>query len=206
MVFWLGILVGGFFAWYAVKQGFYDTWAIVFNIIVSVYLAVFLGPVVAEVVPGVADVPYSDLLAVTCTSVGAFLILHLVTQAFFLGQFNVTFPRIFDTLGSAVLGFLAGFLVWSFVSVLICMLGISDNSMARKLGFGGSAQQANISCIEQCCGFVHKFSGWDGDDTAVEDAVSKLLNDVKRGEPKPPADANSITDSNPRADANLPVN
>ena len=205
MVFWLGILVGGFFAWYAVKQGFYDTWAIVFNIIVSVYLGVFLGPVIAEVVPGVADVPYSDLLAVTCTAVGAFLILHLVTQTFFLGQFNVTFPRIFDTLGSAVLGFLAGFLVWSFVSVLICMLGISDNSMARRLGFGSSAQDTNISCIEQCCGFVHKFAGWKDGDTAVEDAVSKLLKDVKTRKSEPPADSNSVADSNSPADANLPV-
>jgi hypothetical protein len=199
MVFWLGILTGGLFAWYAIKQGFYDTWAIVFNIIVSVYLGVFLGPIVAEVVPGISEVSYSDLLAVACTAVGGFLILHVTTQTFFLSQFNVTFPRIFDTLGSAALGFLAGFLVWSFVSVLICMPGISEDSMARKLGFGGSAQQASISCIERSCRFVHKFAGWAGDDTAVEDAVSELLKNMKTGESESPDDPNlpaKIEDAN----------
>jgi hypothetical protein len=207
MVFWLGILTGGLFAWYAIKQGFYDTWAIVFNIIVSVYLGIFLGPVIAEVVPGISEVQYSDLLAVACTAVGGFLILHLVTQTFFLSQFNVSFPRIFDTLGSAAMGFLAGFLVWSFVSVLICMLGISENSLTWKLGFGSSAQQANISCIEQCCGFVHHFAGWDDDETIVPDAISELLKNVKTSGSESLPDPNALIDSNwpgMRQDDNTP--
>jgi hypothetical protein len=44
MVFWAGILVGGLFIWFAVKIGFYEMWATLFNIVISIYIAIFLSP------------------------------------------------------------------------------------------------------------------------------------------------------------------
>lgn len=41
MAFWIGLLVAIIFAAMAIKVGLYETWAMLFNIIISVYLAVF---------------------------------------------------------------------------------------------------------------------------------------------------------------------
>lgn len=42
MVFWIAILVGGAFVWLGVRMGFYQSWCLLFNIVVSIYLAIFL--------------------------------------------------------------------------------------------------------------------------------------------------------------------
>ena len=47
MVFWIAILVGVLFAWLGVRLGFYETWILCFNVIVSIYVAIFLAPFVS---------------------------------------------------------------------------------------------------------------------------------------------------------------
>ncbi|HCO95296.1 MAG TPA: hypothetical protein DIU00_15330, partial [Phycisphaerales bacterium] len=120
MVFWTGILAGGLFAWFAIRIGFYEMWAMLFNIIISIYIAVFLTPVIIDIIPAAGDTSYGNALTMVTAAIGVFLILYVITYLFLTGQFKVSFPRIFDTLGTSVLGFLAGFLIWSFAAALIC--------------------------------------------------------------------------------------
>ena len=135
MVFWIGILVGGLFAWFAIRMGFYETWVMLFNIVISVYLGVFLGPIIANIV-AVADAPYSNVLAILAIAIASFLILYGISYIFFTSQFNIPFPKVFDILVAGFLGFLAGFLVWSFVSFLVCIAPISQNTFVKEIGFG----------------------------------------------------------------------
>ena len=97
MIFWMGILVGGVFAWYAVKMGLYVMWAVLFNIVISVYLAVFLGPVIVDIVPAAGDATYGNILTIIGTAIAAFLILHCISHVFVTGVFSVSFPRIFNS-------------------------------------------------------------------------------------------------------------
>ena len=99
-----------------------------FNILISVYLAIFLGPAIVDMFPAAGGSAFSNALAMASTGVGAFLILHCISYTFITGQFTVSLPRILDSLGAALLGFLAGFLVWSFASLLICTSPISQNA------------------------------------------------------------------------------
>ncbi len=80
MVFWIGILFGCLFVWLAVKKGFYETWILLFNIIIAVYLAVFLGPVIANVVPVARGSAYNNALCMMIPGVGAFLILYGISS------------------------------------------------------------------------------------------------------------------------------
>jgi hypothetical protein len=200
MVVWIGILVGALFAWFAVKTGFYETWAMLFNIIISVYLGIFLGPVLVDIVPGAADTPYSSILAMLSSAIAAFLILHCISYTFLTGQFSVTFPSIFNSLGAAFLGFLAGFLVWSFATVLICISPISQNSFVRGLGFGGASQQTNLSNLSWWCNLVHKAAASGNGKISCEEQIARLLKkaEKKKGtetgrpsEPNDPAGASS---------------
>ena len=145
MVFWIGILVGGLFAWLTIKMlGFYETWAMLFNIVISIYLAVFLRPTIADILPAAGNTPYSSALTIIAIAIASFAILHGISYVFFTSQFSVSFPRVLDILGTGFLGFLAGLLVWSFVSLLICIMPISQSSVVKTIGFGSQIDQANI--------------------------------------------------------------
>ncbi|MHC4657548.1 MAG: CvpA family protein [Planctomycetota bacterium] len=193
MVFWVGILVGGLFAWLAFKMGLYETWAMLFNIVISIYLAVFLVPVIMEIFPAAGGTAYSNVLAMITTAVGAFLILHGICYTFVIGQLNMSFPRTLDTLGAGFLGFLAGFLVWSFVTILVCMTPLSQNKILRGLDFSGQSLQTNISYVCRWCNLVHKAAAFEDSVITSEEAVRGLMEGAKKefldepNEPNKPA-------------------
>ena len=76
MVFWLGILVAIAFAWFCLQIGFYETWAVLFNIVISVYLGIFLRPLITELLPAAADTPYGNGLTMLATAAAVFLLLQ----------------------------------------------------------------------------------------------------------------------------------
>jgi hypothetical protein len=175
MVFWLGIFVGGVFAWYAVKMGFYDMWAMLFNIVISIYLAVFLGPVIVDLIPAAGGGRYSNILAMMGTAIAVFLILHCISYTFITGLFTVSFPRLFNSLGAGFLGFLGGFLVWSFVALLIYMSPISQNSFVKEIGFGSEFRETNVSYMSWWCNLVHKAVASEDAGITSEKAIGELL-------------------------------
>jgi hypothetical protein len=191
MVFWIAILVGVLFVWLAVRMGFYETWVLLFNIIVSMYLAIFAAPIIAELAPtpgGAAS--YSMALSMALLGGGSFALLQGLSYVFLTGQYSVPFPRIFDIVFSGLLGFLAGFLVLSFAALVLATTPLADNEIVTGVGLGRQSQQINISCISRCCDVIHSLAG--PADLATQAAVQRLLDESK---PKPvvkrePADVN----------------
>ena len=96
MVFWASILARGVFAWLAIRMGFYETWTMLFNIVISIYVAIFLTPAIVDVAPAAGDTSYGNALTLAVTATGVFLVLHGISYVFLTGQFNVSFPKIFD--------------------------------------------------------------------------------------------------------------
>jgi hypothetical protein len=176
MVFWLGILVGAFFAWFVLRIGFYEMWAILFNIVISVYLAIYLQPIVVKI-PGLGDTSYTNALAMMGTAIAVFLILHGISYTFLTGQLVPTFPKVFNTFGTSLLGFLAGFLVWSFVALVVYVTPISQNALIKSIGFGKS-EQTSISYISRWCGLVNVLSRQD-EQYSAKKTISKLLTSVE---------------------------
>ena len=88
MAFWIGIIIAAVCASYAAKKGFYESWVTLFNVVVSVYLAIYLRPVVADI-SGLGDKPYSHFVTVLGTGLLAFAVLYGISYTFFTGQFKV---------------------------------------------------------------------------------------------------------------------
>jgi len=176
MVFWIGILVSGAFAWLAVKLRFYQTWALIFNIIISIYLAIYLQPVIANI-SAVGDTPYSSVLAMAAVALASFLVLHGISYICLTGQFNVQFPKVFDTLGSGFLGFAVGFLVWCFLTLLIYITPASQNTFVKEIGFTDRYQQTGVSYIAGFCDLVNAIVSHDDMDSA-----EKTINDLLKSE------------------------
>ncbi len=174
MVFWTGILVGAIFAWFAIKLCFYQTWALVFNIIISIYLAIYLQPIIANI-PAVGDTPYSGALTMIGVALASFLILHGISYTFLTGQFNVPFPKVFDSLGAGFLGFLAGFLVWSFLSLLFYTTPVSRYAFVKDIGFTDQFQKTSLSYVSRFCNLVNAVVSPGDNELSTEQAIDKLL-------------------------------
>ena len=176
MVFWIAILVGCLFVWLAVRIGFYETWVLCFNIIVSVYLAIFLAPTVVEFAPGTGSfASYCMALSLMVLAGGCFAILQGLSFVFLTGQFNIPFPRVFDIVLSGLLGFLAGFLVLSFVALAITTTPLAEHEMVSGIGLNERSQQTNLATVAWCCDLVHSFAQPNAEDQATHTAVERLL-------------------------------
>jgi len=140
MVLLAGILVGGLCIWFAVKIGFYETWAMLFNIVMAIYIALFLAQPILNILPEEARNNQScEALTLMFLAIGAFLILHGLTYILFTSQFKVTFPKLFDILFAGILGFFGGFLLLSFAALIIFLTpfggyaGMEDDSVEYNM-------------------------------------------------------------------------
>jgi len=193
MVFWLGILTGGLFTWFAIKIGFFEILAMFFNIVISIYTAIFLAPVILEVIPEAGDIPCCDSIALAILGVGTFFILYGITYVFLTGQFKVSFPKLFDILLTGVLGFLAGFLVLSFAALVITITPISQNRFVKQVGFNRTSQQANISYICWWCDLVNSIVSSPDTKITSKQAVERLLSDAQSTTPEKDAGQTAIS-------------
>ena len=140
MVLLAGILAGGLCIWFAVRIGFYETWAMLFNIVLSVYIALFLAQPIMDLLPEQASSLRScEALTLTVLATGSFLILYGLTYILFTSLFKVTFPKLFDILFAGLLGFFGGFLLLSFAALIIFLTpfgaysGIENNSVEYNM-------------------------------------------------------------------------
>jgi hypothetical protein len=183
MIFWACILGGAFFAWLAVRIGFYESLALTFNIVISIYIAIFLTPVIIETFPVAGDVPCCNALALTFTATGAFLILYGITYIFLTGQFKVSFPKLFDIIFAGIIGFFAGTLVFSFIILIITATPVSQNRFAQKIGFNRQSQQSNISYICRWSDLVNSVVSSPENYLTSEQTLDQLLYTAQPMEP-----------------------
>jgi len=195
MVFWIAILAGIGFVWLAVRLGFYETWILFFNVLVSIYLGIFLTPMVVSFAPASGEVAsYGVALSMVVLAGGCFAILQGLSYVFLTGQFSISFPRLFDIPFSGLLGFVAGFLALSFAALVVTTTPLAQRRMVGTLGFNRQSQQATITCIAWGCDLIHTFARFEAGEGATREAVSRLLDlssDVRPPSPKPQPEPNT---------------
>lgn len=174
MVFWIAILTGALFIWLAVRMGFYETWALLFNIIIAIYVSIFLTPAVTRLVPMPGGASWCTALSMLVLAGGSFAVLHGLSWVFLTGQFSIRFPSVFDVVFSGILGFVAGFLILSFAALALATTPLAEHKIVSTLGLGREGQQANIAGIARCCDLVHSVAGFE-DGGTTEAAVARLL-------------------------------
>jgi hypothetical protein len=195
MMFWIAILAGTLFVWLAVRLGFYETWVLLFNIVVSIYVSVFVTPLLAEFAPTAGGAsPYHTALCLVVLAGGCFALLQGLSFVFLTGQFHIPFPRVFDVVCSGVLGFAAGFLVLSFAALVLTTTPLARHKIVGVLGLGQPAQSPNLVCIARGCDLIHLFAGSDDSGDTPEAALQRLLQ-MNTADPDArgrPVDANEL--------------
>ena len=186
MVFWLGILVGAIFAILGAKKRLYETWAIMFNVLISIYLAIYLTPIIKNFIPAAGDISIADILTTLSVAIASFVILHGIAYVLILSQFNITFPKILDVIGAGFLGFITGILIWNFASLLICASPLSQKAFVQSIGFNAQTQQSNISYISWWGDLVNSVVSSEDSELTTEKAIKDLLktSEAEKKQPK----------------------
>jgi hypothetical protein len=187
MIFWAGIIVGAFFAWLAVRTGFYATWAMLFNVLVSIYLGIFLTPVIITSIAAIGDTAYGNALTMIAVALAAFFILHGLSYSFLTGQFSVSFPRVFDHVGGGLLGFLGGMLIWSFLVLVVAASPMSQSSFMQGIGLESSTEQTTGPYLAWWCDLVNAVVAADDNKCGTQEVIRQLLKPAKEKPPNKPA-------------------
>jgi len=202
MIFYMGVLFAALLAWVGFKAGFYQIWTTLFNVLIAIYLAIHFSPLITEIIPAAGSTEIGKTLCMLITSGAIFLILHGFAYVFLLSQFSVTFPKILDTLGAAFLGFLTGFLIWSFVCLVICTGPIGKNAVVRAIGFDrqGFREAKMQSYLVWWSNLLDGFVVSGESRNCTERAVSDMLKSpVRRGRDVKPvqhSDVNAVCEPN----------
>jgi hypothetical protein len=174
MVFWLAVLAGGLFAWGAVRVGFYSTWTVFVHLLLAVYAAIILTPVIASGMTAVTSTSCGYALAVMCIAIAIFSIGCGVTKICLSGPGRVVFPKTFDTIIAGVVGFLGGFFVMGFLAFVFSLTPLSEVGFFKMLGFDAQGQSVTRGYICWWCDWVHGVVG-AGVPASTAEAAQTLL-------------------------------
>ena len=173
MVFWFTILVGIIAAWLGRKMRFYSAWALLFNILVSMYLGVMLTGALIGMITDQSISYYHCAAGVAGIAIIVFIILHTFTITVLIADVEICFPRMFDGVGSAILAFLSGYLVCNFVIFVICIMPFTKNPTVENIIEQGDLTVVAVPSIAVACDFVGNMS-MQCYDAAAEQVVGKL--------------------------------
>lgn len=204
-VFWISILIAVIFAYSTIKLGFYHAWTMLFNLLVAVYIAIRIGPVLEDFFPAAVNGQYGKALSLLAMGTGTFLILQGIAYVLLIGQFEVAFPKAVNVIGSGLMGFIAGFLVCSFATLVICATPFSQQQYVKELGLDTKTfEEAKMqSYLVWWCKFMDTFVASGNDTVGVEKTIKDLL--IKPVN-KAVADANARDGLNRPINANEPKN
>jgi len=200
MIFWFGILLALITTALTAKKGLFETWTLFFNVVMAVYLALTLGPVLK----GLLGVSRSggEALVMLGTAVACLTVLYIFSYVIFLSQFHVTLPKALDIAGGGLFGFLTGFLAWSFIAFLIFISPLSLYKVVNKIGFNSTSTQSCTGYMKWWTGVIHAVVSEDGREESIDQKLAALGESADKAiraattvvEPnEPPAPAETIT-------------
>jgi hypothetical protein len=191
------LAVGLVFAFIGYKKTWYPSWALLFNILISVYASIMTAPQVVDKFPAVrsylGNFSYAVFILIMATCF--FVVMQLLAFRFFTAVYIVSFSKILNNVGSAVLGFLTGAVAAGFLLFLITVTPLTGNSAVRFFTQPGRAVDKADSVVLGSCNFVHALS-LQPNPKAIGDQMEKILTDW--GHPVTTADtAKSTVSSEP---------
>ena len=185
MLFWLTVGMSLLTGLLGLKLRWFESMALLFNLLIGIYVGLYATPYLAVLAPTALDIPYGMPLTALGVSLVCFGILQTITYLLITGQFSVYFPKFPDHLGGGICGFLAGFLVLSFATTLI---NVQSQANTEPLLSKEVSVQANT--LEWWTGKIHCFTGKKG--TSMTEALTALKKLAQSSSPSVP-DTNEST-------------
>lgn len=181
MLFWIAVLMGLLTLLLATRIGFFETVALSFNLLTSVFVGIYAAPSLIELLPSAANFAYGTATTVAALSLICFLFLYGVSYVLLTGQFKVAFPKVFDVLLSGSIGFGAGLLLGSYIIVILSTMPLAK---ATRL-LDTSNTKANVSFLCLCCDQVQRLVAAPGVQTETQDLLTQIKEHAQAYTPAP---------------------
>jgi len=166
MIFWFAVVAGVVFAVIGIRKSFFPTWAMLFNILISIYLSIMLSPLIVQIRPDLDQLRYYLAACVAVIAVMVFVILQVITTSFLADISESLCPKFFDNIGAGILGFLSGYVVFGFVFLVICIMPFSEPSFMKGILGDGVSTPSGVKPVVKACNFVATVSMQCYSDTA----------------------------------------
>jgi hypothetical protein len=191
------IAVGLVFAVIGYRKTWYPLWALLFNVLISVYVSIMTSPQLVDKFPIIRNYlgNYSYAVGVLAATGLVFGLLQLLSFKFFTAVYVVSFPRILNSAGAAVLGFLTGTVAAGFLLFLITITPLSDFSAVKFLAQDRQAPDNVNGVVLGTCDFVHDIS-LQPDPKGVTGQMEKILTDWRK--PQEMKDSKTSVNSEPK--------
>ena len=187
------IVVGLIFALLGYKKAWYASWAFLFNVLIAVYVSIMITPQIVDQFEVIRDYLHSYSYAAFALVVAAVIlvIMNFLSSRYFTVAAAVTFPKILDSAGAAVLGFLTGAVITGFLLYLITITPLYSFSAVRTFTQSKQTSGCANCAVIAACDVVHEISL-----QPIPDAVAKQLEGLMDGWKQSVKEANSPSDSN----------
>ena len=165
------------FAWVGYKKTWYPAWALLFNIIVAIYLGVMTAPQIVDNLPIIRTYLGNFSYAGSMLMIAAifFTVAQFLTFRYLTAVYCVSFPPLLNSIGAAILGFFAGAAIAGFV---IFLINISPPQGSKYVAFFTGArlsQEKANGVVRKTCGFVHDIS-LQSPSAGVSKQMEKIVN------------------------------
>ena len=202
MIVSIGIIFGILFAAATLKKGLYIGWVRLVNVVLAIYLAVFITANISLCTDYLIKTQYGYPLCMTIIAVSSLFVLHSFTTTFFTGIFRITFPKVLNIAGSAVLGFVCGLLVWSYIGLVLLLTPLPHGSIGQTFNIPAQLVRSSVPPLRYTCGVVN-FLSFQPERANAAKVLDSLLYVEKEKPPKEstPAEEEPPAESNETANA-----
>lgn len=187
------IIVGLIFAFFCYRKTWYSSWAFLFNILISIYISIMTAPQIIDKIPyireHIGNFAYSA--GILAEAVIVFTVIQFLSYKLLTSVYCISFPKIFNTVGAAVLGFVAGMVLAGFSLFLTTIAPLDDYPAVESLVQTSQAPDKAGGVVRDSCIFIHNVSshahpvgvdrqmgkiasGWKGPETEQESEPSNL--------------------------------
>ena len=182
------------FAFIGYRKTFYPGWAVLFNLLIAVYISIMSAPQIVDKFPVVRTYldNYTYSAAILIIAAVIFIVLQSFAFRFFTAVSIVSFPKLLNSLGAAILGFLTGSAIAGFLFFLINISPLADNSTVRSFTQDKQAPDRSNGVVLVSCDFIHSISLQPnpiGVDKQLENILENWRKPVTGANTKTPAES-----------------
>jgi len=187
MLFWFCLIVGALFAWLGFKKGFYVAIAMVFNLMVGIYVGVLAAPRILNMNSEYGQSGYYAAATIIVLAAVIFAVLQVIAWFYFLRDTEEYFPKLIEQVAGGLCGFLFGYLLLSLVVLSICVMPFSRADIPSFLPQRDNMTRFASSSVLRVCGFIGEYSleCFDGQPEAVVESLLSLGENKTSPPPSP---------------------
>ena len=158
MIFWLTVMIGALAVIIGFRKGFFFMWAILFNLLIAIYLGVMLTPTIVGLIPGIEDNGYHRAGCVVGIAFVTFAFLYTIAIVYFAADSKITLPQFLDKVGTCLISFFVGYLICSFIFFVVCVMPFSKAPLMKKILDKEKQAPSAVAAVQKSCNFIGALS------------------------------------------------